>query len=494
MSFHKTAAVAATLLFISSSPVVFADSSSATMQCYERIARVENEGTEIIDADTVALCAQAAKESREGRLFYGIVLSARGNSEAAVTEYSMILGGHDLARSKDGVLLTALRFRALGYQQLDLDDLAFDDAKTYLGHEPDDVDIVLVAATTAPTTEMGLRYSERAVALDRENMKAHQVHARLLARAGKKKEALAAANSAAKLAPDNATALTIKGLVHADLNEHARAERIFAQAAADNPNEPQLKINRAHALRNLGRHKDAIAVTSAVLQDNPDHFVALVMRAMSHLELGNADAALKDIDKAKLVHPDWDDSEQRVRAENILLTRQMFSPEGIARIEQDRQVALRAVRKHLRSQCKHFELPSFSQDMDVSALNNELWRYRDCLKDWGALPSILIRDSFTPAEAAANDRWYEALHLFENDAQELRCSKMPKGASCIQDALFARAEPLLEGADNTPRYVYRAEVARLNTDVDALNKAINRYNKQIAVTNFLHDLAEALNE
>jgi hypothetical protein len=71
---------------------------------------------------------------------------------------------------------------------------------------------------------------------------------------------------------------------------------------------------------------------------------------------------------------------------------------------------------------------------------------------------------------------------------------MPKRSKCIQDAMFTKVEPLMNGADEPIQFVRNLEIERFNADLAALNKAIDRHNTGVAIADFLQGVADALNE
>jgi tetratricopeptide (TPR) repeat protein len=463
-----------------------AQQPSATQRCAEMLQTKVTE-------ETVQVCAEAAKESRQGRLMYGFALATQGDSKGAIEYYSKVLAGIDVARSSEPITVAALGARASAYYRTRQDDLAFEDALAYLKHQPDDANLLFIAASTAPSAEVGLSYAEKAVALMPDDFDVLALHARRLAKLDRKREALAAIEKASKLAPSKARALTEKGMVHSYLGEYARAEKFFAQALQEDPSDTFIKTKRADTLRDLRRHKEAIAVASEVLQVEPDNTEALYIRASSQLDMGDGEAALADIQRLKQLAPDWDASNDEERAQKTALAHRVFTSSGLPQLEADRNTVVRAFTRHLRSKCGNLRLPEFSLDLDIDQLNADLDRYGDCLNEWYKLPELAVTDNLAPAENQAFDRLIDASIAFDF-AEELRCSKMLKGSKCINDAIVAKARPIVDGIDNPIELVTKAEANRLNSQVAALNKGINRHNRNVAIADFLHDLAEALNE
>lgn len=478
---------AATLAFTLMWQVTSADEPSATDRCMELMS-----GDEIVD-EAITICAAAAQESREGLVLYGDILSVQRNAKGAIEHYTKALEGVDPAQY-EGAALAALRRRAIEYYHHDEYALAFKDAVAYLGYEADDTDMLFVAAATASSAQSGLPFVERLVEVQPEDILNHSLHARLLLAVGKKKEALAVADKAIKVAPKDSRGLIIKAFVYSAMDEHAKAERLYAQVVRANPTDPQPKVRRAESLIELKRYEEAITVATAALQDDPNHFDALHARATAYLAMGDGDAALADIKQAKVLQPQWDASAKTMDAEKIIRVHRTMSPAGIAQIEADRNLALAGVTRHLHLQCSYYRLPQFSPGLDIEEVNADLDRYRDCLRTWLSIPEIEIYDSLTEQEVAAGERLYDAKTTIEYDAEALRCSRMPKRAKCIQDAALTKVTPLLVGLDEPIALVRKTEVDRLNNDLATLSKAIDRHNRGVAIAEFVQGVADALNE
>ncbi len=485
MQFAKLTTAAALALTLCSHST-FADEPSATDRCFELLS-----GGEVVD-EAIAVCAAAAKESRDGLVLYGDILSSQDNPEGAIEHYTKALDGVDLT-VYDETTIAALRRRAIEYRYLGKSALSYQDAAAYLQHEPDDDELLYVAATTAPSPQAGLPHIERAIELKPDHIVQYGVHARLLLALGRNSEAHASADKALKIAPKDPDSLAIKAMVHSSLGEHAKAERLLARLVRARPDDAQAKAGHADSLISLGRYEQAINVATAALQDDPDHADALGLRAMAYLEMGDGAAALADITKAKELRPDWDVSKEQTRAQNLVRIHETISPSGLARLQADRQLAINGITRHLHSKCRAYRVPTFYAGMDSDEVNADLDRYRNCLRTWLKLPDIEIYDSLTPEEVAAGERLYDAKG-FALDAEELRCSKMPKRSRCVQDAMLTKVAPLIEDADDMFTLVRNIEVSRLNAGIAALNKAIESHNRGVEIAEFVNALADALNE
>jgi tetratricopeptide (TPR) repeat protein len=482
----KKISIAAALTLALASHYARADELSATERCFELISR-----DEVVD-EAVTVCAAAAKESRDGLVLYGDILSWQDNVQAAIEHYSKALEGIDLS-TPDETTVAALRRRAVEYYALDRQALAYKDAVAYLRHAPDDDEMLFVAAKTAPSPQEGLPYIERAIGVKPEDIVQYGLHAQLLLALGKNKEAHATADKALKIAPKDPKSVKIKALVHATSGEHAKAERLYAQVVRMSPNDAGAKVSHADSLISLKRYENAIEVASAAVREHPSYPEAWGLRALAHLGMGDGAAALADIAKVKELRPTWDVSTHETRARKLAQIHETLSPAGLAKIEADRQLAIKGITRHLHSQCSDYRVPEFSPDLDTDEVNAELDRYRNCFRTWLKISDIEIYDSLTPTEVAAGERLYDAKTLMF-DAGDLRCSAMPKRSKCLTDETLARATTLLEDVEDLFTFVRNTEVRRFNDGMASLNKAIERYNRGVEFRGFLHALGEALNE
>jgi tetratricopeptide (TPR) repeat protein len=482
----KKISIAAALTLALTSHFTFADERSATERCFELMG-----GEEIVE-EAINVCAAAAKESRDGLVLYGDILSSQDNAAAAIEHYTKALDGIDLSVS-DETTVAALRRRAIEYYVIEQRALSYKDAVAYLRHEPDDDELLYLAAKMAPSPQEGLPHINRAIEVKPEDIVQYGLHAQLLMALGKNKEAHATADRALKIAPKDPLSTQIKAMVHSSLGEHAKAERLYAQLVRMRPNDAEAKARRADSLISLKRYEQAIEVASAAVRDDPSYVEAWGLRAVAYIAMGDGAAALADVAKVQELRPQWDVSETADRAKKLVQIHATLPPAGLTKIEADRQLAIKGITRHLHSQCGYYRVPEFNPDMDTDEVNADLHRYRNCFGTWLKIPDIEIYDSLTPAEVAAGERVHDA-KLLALDAEELRCSKMPKRAKCVQDAMFKQAEPLLQGADDLFTVVRNIEVDRLNAGLTALNKAIDRHNRGVEIAEFVNALADALNE
>ena len=108
-------------------------------------------------------------------------------------------------------------------------------------------------------------------------------------------EALADANRAVHLAPHKAFVYHSRGLVFEDLKQFAAALSDFDQAISLNPNNPGFIVERARIKAEAGRTSEAIEDLSRAIAQDPGNLPALKQRGMTHLALGDPNAAAGDL-------------------------------------------------------------------------------------------------------------------------------------------------------------------------------------------------------
>jgi len=459
------------------SPASFAQQSPSAAQC---VALVNEE--KITEAES--FCAKAAAEpGKDGKLLYADFLGRKGDWDGAYGRYSEILDGVDLTRPTQ-TEFSALRNRALlGFFREKT--FADDDARASLALMPKDVELLRAGTQTSRSLDRRLEYANLLVALDPKSVEAHVLRSYALSGASKGPEALAAAETAAKLDSNSPYPLMARGFAHSAMGEHAKAEREFAAAARKVPNEPDPRVNQAEMLVALKRFDDAIAVATEALKLRPNHDGALRLRGAARLQMGDAEAALADIaaaNKIQFVFGNLQDT-----AEKVLAAQKAMQPDSIAAMEQDRQIVIAGMEAHLHRKCGYYSI-STADDSDNTALT----AYRDCIRDWYKTENAEIREAVGREVLEAGSRFAATAELVD-DAEGLQCSRMPRKSRCIPDSLYARALASYDLSD--PRsLVGQAEFNRLNQEVAAYNASIKRQNAMMKTANFLEALADALSE
>ncbi|MCE9521963.1 MAG: tetratricopeptide repeat protein, partial [Alphaproteobacteria bacterium] len=96
--------------------------------------------------------------------------------------------------------------------------------------------------------------------------------------------------------PQNADALGLLGLVHAQRGDNLRAEDFMSRALALNPHHAATHVNRANVLRKLERTSDAAQAYASALALRPDHMEARKNHGLVLAELGRHGEALAELD------------------------------------------------------------------------------------------------------------------------------------------------------------------------------------------------------
>jgi tetratricopeptide (TPR) repeat protein len=137
----------------------------------------------------------------------------------------------------------------------------------------------------------------------RNRATAHDYRARGHAKLKRFDAALADANEAIGLQPNDADFLTNRGVLHAEMGEFDLAIRDYSDAIRMNPNDHIAYFNRAKDRRRKNEIDAALDDLSMALKINPKYASALYMRASLFEDLGRFDVALKDVDEVLLLTP-----------------------------------------------------------------------------------------------------------------------------------------------------------------------------------------------
>lgn len=468
----------AIVLVMGASTPALANDTGATAQCRALL-------TDKKHAEAEAVCARAADESREGKLYHGDYLSHTGDKNGAEKRYSEVLQGFD-RKNPSELELAALRRRALVRFELGNRDYAGNDADMYLGLKPDDQDILQLGVLTTHWDDMRLRYLDKLVALKPEHADFHAMRAHALLQAGKPREALDAAEQALKVDPKSAAGFSMRGLAHTALGEHSKAERDHVKAAKLAPKDPRPHVFRGQALYAAQRFPEAMAAATDALAIQPDSLEALGFRFKVRMTLGDGEGALADIESMARLAPDLDVSEAKYEATSLMTAHQAMSAASITRMESDRELLLQFVRSHLQSSCGYYRLPSYEDNENLNA-------YRRCIGNWYKDEDNMSRANPSAAVMEAGDRFTEAADWVEK-TDKLRCSNMPKKSRCIDDGLYARARAANEGMEDPKAIIGIAEFERLNGEVHRYNASVKRHNALAKTANFLQALANELSK
>ncbi len=146
--------------------------------------------------------------------------------------------------------------------------------------------------------------AEQALRLGPNNARALSQKGTALGLLGRRAEALQAAREAIALAPNEAEMYARLGQVHRSFNELDAALEAGARALQVDPRCVMARHLRAEILTTQGRHADAIAECDAVLADSEHWHDAHLIKAEALLELGDLGKAMTSIDRAIAMEPD----------------------------------------------------------------------------------------------------------------------------------------------------------------------------------------------
>jgi tetratricopeptide (TPR) repeat protein len=475
MRHMRSKSLAAVFLALAVAPLS-AEESSARSQCATLLGEKKL-------ADAEPFCVKAAQESKDGMLLHGDLLALKGDGKGALARYEEIISGYD--REKPTPLqLTALRRRAVLHFQMGNASAASDAAAAFLKHQPDNLDLLQIAAMTTPFPTRRLEYADRLVALQADNVGFHVFRSRALIENEKRREALDAIELALKLDPKSDEALMMRGFVHLALGDHAKAVKDHATVARRNPKDPTPRAVHAQSLVDARQYAEAIEIATEALVLKADHGEALTARFYARLAMGDGEGALSDIETMSRAAPDGDWDEARQKARSMIEMQKLMRPESIAALEADRQVIVDTVSAHLHEKCGYYSVRDYEDNEGLSA-------YRKCILAWYKTEDEAFARSIPAHVVAAGERFEKTLVNLE-DADPLACSKMPKKSRCVDDALFARLNAAAAGMADPKDVVGAAEYERINREVHAYNASVKRKNAFIKTASFLDALANEL--
>jgi tetratricopeptide (TPR) repeat protein len=188
-------------------------------------------------ADAEPFCVKAAQESKDGMLLQGDLLALKGDGKGALARYEEVISGYD-RETPTSLQLTALHRRAVVHFQMGNASGASNAADAFLKHQPDNLELLQIAAMTTQFPTRRLEYADRLVALQPDKVGFHVFRSRALIENEKRREALDDIELALKLDPKSDEALMMRGFVHLALGDHARAVKDHATVARRNPKDP----------------------------------------------------------------------------------------------------------------------------------------------------------------------------------------------------------------------------------------------------------------
>ena len=149
------------------------------------------------------------------------------------------------------------------------------------------------------------RLCRDALAADGNCFEAHHLLAVIAARHGRHEQALAGYDHALRLRPDDAQALSNRGVTLGELGRHAEALASYERALALAPDHPAALSNRGNALRGLKRFEEALASFDRALALSPQFPEALSNRGTALYDLQRYEEALASYDRALALRPGY---------------------------------------------------------------------------------------------------------------------------------------------------------------------------------------------
>jgi len=125
-----------------------------------------------------------------------------------------------------------------------------------------------------------------------------------LARAGRREEAERRCREVLAGAPQVFEALALLGMLRHQGGDAKEADVLLARACARDPGAAHVRAARAAAVRDLGRHEEALELLDEALALRPDFFAALINRGNTLLTLERYAEALATFDDALALQPD----------------------------------------------------------------------------------------------------------------------------------------------------------------------------------------------
>lgn len=122
--------------------------------------------------------------------------------------------------------------------------------------------------------------------------------------AGNYESAVAAIDSATKIAPDNDRVWCSRGELMGILERNEEAIASYDRATQINPDYYEAWYNRGDVLKKLNLQEEALASYDRVIQVKPDHYEAWYNRGVVLRDLGRYEEAVASYDKALEIKPD----------------------------------------------------------------------------------------------------------------------------------------------------------------------------------------------
>lgn len=201
-----------------------------------------------------------------------MALEARAVAAMTKRDHDKAIAAFTAAIAADPDSAYLIDRRGIAYQQKGQDDLALADYNLALQKRP----------------TFGAPYNNRGT---------------IQLRHGALQSALDDFNAAVRYAPNMYVARTNRGHVRTLMKDYDGALADFADAEKIDPDAPQAPFHRCEAFTAMGKFDDAIASCSAVLVRLPKYQAVLCARAEASLGKGDIDVALKDLNAVLALNP-----------------------------------------------------------------------------------------------------------------------------------------------------------------------------------------------
>lgn len=442
----------------------------------------------LVEAEKIAeaepFCVQGAKEDPiVGGSLYGQYLQFFAKKpDQAMIEYRKVRQTIKVGQTPNESQLLALRGIAL----LNLPrGIGLSDADEYLKHQPDDREVLFLAAQKDDSAYGGEpKYADRLVALEPKAFEPHVLRSRTFLAREKPEKALEAAQAAIALAPKEPFALQARAEAYMAGGKLPESIRDYNTLAGLAPKEAWPLVGKASAQAQQEKYADAIATATQALRIKPDDTEGLKVRAASYIAMGEGEKALADLRHAEATNKLFGWPGAVMRAEEIIEAQALFTPKGVAQLEADRLTLKGVLLSDLRSTCGYFDISDGNEGVD---------HVNECFPKWRTSD---LSDAFDGAQAkSALDRLEDAYDLLEV-ATDLACSSMPSRSRCLNEALIARVEAAVSGFDDKKVIVQvsNEEIARINAAVESHNSSVRFQDRVNGYTAFMRGLSEALAE
>jgi tetratricopeptide (TPR) repeat protein len=116
---------------------------------------------------------------------------------------------------------------------------------------------------------------------------------------GDQRRALADYDAALRINPDDDAILHNRGTLHRELKDYPGGVRDLERALRFDPGDASTMVQLGRVYAEQARHADAVRYYDPAIERRPKDGLAWLLRGLSHLALGRADLALRDLKKAE---------------------------------------------------------------------------------------------------------------------------------------------------------------------------------------------------